>query len=247
MTGAYAQVNGQEIYYEVHGSGRPLVLLHGGMLTIGLSFDDLLPDLAKARRVVAIELQGHGHTADIEREFTIGNLAGDVVGVLDHLGIDEADLFGYSLGGLVSLQTAMRYPERVGRVVAASVHYRSDGYYPEIFEMSADSRRLPTAAEFKEMQTAHAAVAPFPEQFEAFMAKVAPLPTTHEWSEAELGSVRAPVLLIIGDTDFMRIEHAARMAELIPDSRLAVLPETTHMQVVRRGELVLPMIARFLD
>jgi pimeloyl-ACP methyl ester carboxylesterase len=246
MTGAYAQVNGQEIYYELHGSGRPLVLLHGAGMTIGQCFAAMLPDLVKIRRVVAIEMQGHGHTADIEREFTIANLGGDVVGVLDHLGIDEADIFGFSLGGLVSLQTAIRYPERVGQVAAASVAYRSDGYYPELFEPGSDSPRLPTEDDFKEMRAAYVAVAPFPDQFDEFGAKIAPIPRTHKWSKAQLRSIQAPVLLILGDTDLMRIEHVIDMAELIPDSRLAVLPETTHMEVIRREELLLPMIGRFL-
>jgi pimeloyl-ACP methyl ester carboxylesterase len=245
-TGDYVRVNGLEIYYEVHGSGRPLVLLHGAGMTIDLCWGAWLPELAETRRVVAIEMQGHGHTADIDRDFTLENLAGDVVGVLDHLGIDEADIFGFSMGGLVSLETALRYPDRVGRVVAASVAYRPDGYYPELFEMGTVSRRVPTQEDFKKMRAAHEAVAPFPEQFDQFLAKVGPLPRTHEWSAEELRSIRVPVLLIVGDTDIMRIDHVVEMSELIPDTWLAVLPETNHMEVVERGELVLPMVRRFL-
>lgn len=244
---AYAPVNGQEIYYEVRGSGRPLVLLHGGLLTIGLTFGELLPALARTRRVIALELQGHGHTADIEREFTVPNLVSDVVGVLDHLDVEEADVFGFSLGGIVALQLAMSAPERVGRVVAAAVHARHDGYHPDIFGMVPESTRLPTEADFKEMQEAYAAVAPFPEQFESFAAKASALPETHEWTPGQLAAVRVPVLLLVGDNDFVRVEHAAEMHALIPDARLAVLPDTTHMDLTKRADLVLPMVGRFLN
>lgn len=243
----YAPVNGQEIYYEEHGDGPPLVLLHGGLLTIDLTFGAVLGDLARTHRVVAVELQGHGHTADIDREFTLDNLASDVVGVLDHLGIDQADFFGFSLGGLVGTQVALRSPEQVGRLVGASVHFRADGYHPDVFAMEAGSRRLPSEQDFADMMSAHAAVAPHPEQFEAFAAKASALPERHEWSGDELRGLRVPVLLIVGDTDFVRVEHAAELLELVPDGRLAVLPDTTHGEVMRRAELVLPMVRGFLQ
>jgi pimeloyl-ACP methyl ester carboxylesterase len=243
--GAYAQVNGQEIYYEVHGSGRPLVLLHGGGLTIGLSWGAWLPELAKTRRVVAIELQGHGHTADIDRALTIDNVADDVVGVLDHLGIGEADLFGYSLGGLTSLEMAVRYPERVGRVAVISVAYRPDGYHAELFDPAAASKRVPTEAHYSTMRAAHAAVAPFPEQFDGVIDKITLLPQTDLWTPAELESIQAPVLFMLGDKDMMRIDHVAEMAELVPNSQMAVLPGTYHMEVTERGDLVLPITRRF--
>ncbi len=243
----YAQVNGQSIYYEVHGTGRPLVLLHGGLLTIGLTFGTMLPALAATRQVVAIELQGHGHTADIDREFTLEHLADDVAGVLDELGIERADFFGFSLGGLVSLRLAMRHPDRAGRLAVAGVHFRADGYHPEIFDMDARSDRLPTEADFRQMHDAYVAVAPDPDRFEAFAAKASALPERLDWSAADLGSVTSPVLIVIGDRDFTRIDHAAQMRELIPDARLAVLPDTTHMDLTRRADLVLPLVEPFLD
>lgn len=246
MTSGYAPVNGQEIYYEVHGAGRPLVLLHGGLLTIDLTFRDLLPGLARTHQVIAVELQGHGHTADVAREFTLDNLASDVAGVLDHLGVEQADVFGFSVGGLVAVQVALRHPERVRRLVAASVHYNKDGYHQEVFRVDSGSERLPTAGDFMEMQDAHAAVAPFPEQFDSFAAKASALPERHEWSVDELRGLTVPVLLLLGDTDFVRLEHAAEMLELIPDAQLAVLPGATHMDVTRRPELVLPMVEAFL-
>src|SRR5262245_64771613 len=116
----YAPVNGLQLYYEIRGTGRPLVLLHGGLLTIDLNFGPLLEPLAASRQVIAVELQGHGHTADTGRAMTIEALAGDVVALLDHLGITEADLFGFSLGGLVAYAIALGAPTRVGKLIVAS-------------------------------------------------------------------------------------------------------------------------------
>lgn len=246
--GAYAQVNGLEMYYESHGSGRPLVLLHGGVLTIGLTFGAVLPALAATRRVIAVELQGHGHTADIDREMTVPRFAEDVVALLDVLGIERADLFGFSLGGMTALETALRYPERVDRVVLASIPFRPDGYLDEIRDpaLHAGSRRLPTQADFQEMVDAYTAVAPHPEHFQDFMAKCTVAAGYEGWSQDDLRKLAAPTLLIIGDTDFVRIEHAAQMHSLIPDARLAILPDSRHMDVMRRTELLLPMVETFL-
>lgn len=237
--GAYAAVNGLQMYYEVHGTGRPLVLLHGGILTIDLSFGRILPALAAHQQVIAVELQGHGHTADIDRPMQLDLLAGDVDALLDHLGIERADVFGFSLGGLVATELAVQHPERVGRLVLAATHFRADGYHPEIHAPAQDSPRLPTAEHFAQMQTAYTAVAPDPENFFPFLEKTQPLVTGFQgWSDEQLRSITGPVLLVIGDTDFVRIEHAAQIHALLPDSRLAVLPGCTHMDVIRRTELM---------
>ncbi len=203
---AYAKVNGLEMYYELHGADsahRPLVLLHGGVLTIGLSFGAVLPALAAGRRVVAPELQGHGHTADIEREMSLPDFASDVVALLDELGIDRADFLGFSLGGLTALEVAVRHPERVGRLVLAATQYTQDGYYEEVRVPDYSSPRLPSEADFQEMADAYAAVAPDPGHFEAFMAKCGtaahtPLP----WTADDLRGLAAPTLVVIGDADF---------------------------------------------
>jgi pimeloyl-ACP methyl ester carboxylesterase len=251
--GSYAPVNGLQMYYEVHGSrgsaARPLVLLHGGLLTID-SFGPLIPALAKDREVIGVELQGHGHTADIDREYSLANLSADVVGLLDHLGVERADLFGFSLGGLTGLQTAVASPDRVGRLVAASAHFRPDGYYDEIFDQSAwaTSKRMPTQDDFEQMRRDYLRVSPHPEQFEAFQAKVGGAVAAFQgWSDEALRAIAAPTLVIIGDTDFVRVEHAAAMRDLIPDAQLAVLPATTHVGVLQRVDLLLPMIERFLS
>ncbi|MDN5920366.1 MAG: alpha/beta hydrolase [Pseudonocardia sp.] len=244
--GAYAAVNGLQMYYEVHGTGRPLVLLHGGILTFDLSFGRVLPALAEGHQVIGVELQGHGHTADIDRPLQLDLLAEDVVALLDRLGIERADLFGYSLGGLVATEVAVRHPERVGRLVLAATHFRPDGYHPEIQDPRQDSPRLPTADDFTEMQTAYAAVAPDPDHFFGFLEKAQPMVSGFQgWSDEQLRSLTMPVLLVIGDTDFVRTEHAAAIHALLPDARLAVLPGCTHMAVMRRADLM-PLVEPFL-
>ncbi|MFI1095597.1 alpha/beta fold hydrolase [Streptomyces sp. NPDC020917] len=246
--GAYAEVNGLELYYERHGSGgRPLVLLHGGVLTIDLSFGAVLPSLAAGREVIAVEMQGHGRTADSDRPITLENLASDVVGLLDELGLAQADFLGFSLGGLTALQIAVTRPERVGRLVLVSTHYRQDGYHDEVRTPDWGSPRLPGEDDFAEMAAAYAAVAPHPEHFQDFLAKCsaaahAELP----WTADDLRGLTAPTLLAIGDTDFVRIEHAAEMLRLIPRAELAVLPGTTHMAIMRRADLLLPVVSGFL-
>jgi pimeloyl-ACP methyl ester carboxylesterase len=245
--GAYATVNGLRMYYEEHGSGRPLILLHGGILTIDLSFGRMLPALAEQHRVIGVELQGHGHTEDIDRRLQLDLLAEDVVALMDHLGLERADLFGYSLGGLVATELVVRHPERVDRLVVAATHFRPDGYHPEIHDPRQDSPRLPTEADFVQMQQAYAAVAPDPAHFEAFLQKAQPMIAGFRgWSDEQLRAITAPTLLAIGDTDFVRIEHAAAIHALLPDAQLLVLPGCTHMEVVRRPEL-LSAVRWFLD
>jgi pimeloyl-ACP methyl ester carboxylesterase len=250
---AYTPVNGLQMYYETHGKRRdderPLVLLHGGILTIELTWDKLLPTLAQSRHVIAIELQGHGHTADTDRDFSLANLASDVVGLLDHLEIERADLFGFSLGALTALQTAISSPERVGRVVLASAHYRADGYRDEIRDPQAhlNSDLLPTENDFRQMQQAYANVAPDPAHFGAFMARASAMVGGFQgWSDDTMRAIDAPTLLIVGDHDFVKLEHAVAMRELIAGSQLAVLPGTTHMGVTQRADVVLPTVERFL-
>jgi pimeloyl-ACP methyl ester carboxylesterase len=248
--GAYASVNGIDLYYEVHGADRPgppLVLLHGGVLTFHLSFDALLPALAAEHRVIGVELQGHGHTADSDRPFSIRQCADDVIALLDQLGVERADLFGYSLGGLASTEIATRYPDRVGRVVLAATHFRPDAYYPEVTAPEQDSPRLPTEEDFAIMKGAYDDVAPNPDDFFPFLEKIQPAVHDFEpWTDGQLSRMAMPVLIMIGDTDFIRLEHAVEMKQRLPDAQLAILPGTSHMRVISRAELVLPMVLPFL-
>ncbi|WP_152361421.1 alpha/beta fold hydrolase [Microlunatus speluncae] len=247
--GAYASVNGIDLYYEVHGAdhpGPPLIMLHGGVLTFRLSFDALLPTLAADRKVIGVELQGHGHTADSDRPFSIRQCADDVLALLDHLGIDQADFLGYSLGGLTSTDLATRHPERVGHVILVASHFRPDAYYPEITAPEQDSPRLPTEDDFNAMKEAYDAVAPNKADFFPFLEKIQPAVHAFEpWTPDELARLTMPVLIIIGDTDFIRLEHAVEMKQTLPNAQLAILPGTKHMHVIR-PDLVLPMVSTFL-
>jgi pimeloyl-ACP methyl ester carboxylesterase len=241
----YASVNGLELYYEIRGSGRPLVLLHGGLLTAGLTFGPLLEPLAAGRQVIAVELQGHGHTADSGRPMTVEALAGDVVALLDHLGIEQADLFGFSLGGLVGYAVALGTPARVGRLIAASADpYRPPGR--ESRPLGEDL--LPTADDFQAMRDAYVAVAPDPAHFEEFAARNSAM--VHEcpgWTAEELRALPVPTLLIFGDRDFSPLSDVTELFGLLPNAQLAVLPGTTHVGVTRRPAEVLALITPFLE
>jgi pimeloyl-ACP methyl ester carboxylesterase len=246
----YVDVNGVHMYVETCGDGTPLVLLHGGMLTIDLNFASLLPTLAGRHRVIGVELQGHGRTADIDREITPAALASDVVGMLDQLGIDRAHVLGHSMGAAVALELAINDPQRVRSIVAASASVRPEGMHEDFSdpERMATSTRMPTPQDFAEFTEAYRRLSPHPDHFEEFLGRMsASNADLQGWSDEQLAGITAPVLLVIGDHDFMTVEHAALMLQLIPGSQLAVLPGTTHMQVTRRAELLLPMLARFLD
>ena len=249
-TDGYVDVNGVHMYYEVYGDGSPLVLLHGGVMTIELDFAALLPDLVARHTVVAVELQGHGRTADTGRAITPAALASDVVGLLDHLGIDRAHVLGHSLGGGVALELAVSHPDRVRSIVPMSITVRPDGTHEEITDPSkhATSTRMPTPQDFADMTEAYKRLSPHPEHFDEFVAMLSGVASQLEgWTDEQLAGVTAPTLLMIGDNDFTTVEHGALMLRLIPGAQLAVLPGTTHMTITRRADLVLPMVTAFLD
>jgi pimeloyl-ACP methyl ester carboxylesterase len=249
-TSGYADVNGLHMYYETAGVGSPLVLLHGGMCTIDLSFASLIPPLAKKHRLIAVELQGHGRTADIDRPITPSNSAADVAALLDVLGIDRAHVLGHSMGGEVALELGVNHPDRVRSLVPVSVWVRPDGMHPDLADPSryADSTRLPTAQDYADMAEAYRKLSPHPEHFDEFFATLASSSADPQgWNDEQLASITAPTLIVLGDHDFATIEHAGLMLELIPGSQLAVLAGTTHMQATRRPDLLLPLLDAFLD
>ncbi|QUQ66725.1 alpha/beta fold hydrolase [Kutzneria sp. CA-103260] len=247
----YADVNGLHMYYEQHGeAGTPLVLLHGGMMTIDLNFAGLIHTLARDHQVIAVELQGHGRTADIDREITPAVLAGDVVALLDHLGVDRAHVLGHSMGAAIALELAVSHPGRVRSAVPISASVRPDGMHEDLMDPSrhATSTRMPSAQDFADMQAAYQRLSPHPEHFTEFLGTLsASNADLKGWSDEQLAGITAPTLLVMGDHDFVTIEHGALMKHLIPGSHLAVLPNTTHMTATRRPELLLPMLAEFLD
>ena len=202
----YADVNGLHLYYEEHGEGRPLLLLHGGLMTIELNFGVTLPALAQHHRVIAVEFQGHGRTADLDRPPTVPDFAADVVALLDHLGIERADVVGFSVGGLTGYELAISYPMRVRRAVLASADHRNDR------AGEADPARLPTQDDFQAMRDAYAAIAPDPGAFDVVAEKTSGMVQSFTgWADDQLRNVQLPVLILVGDTDFILVENAAEV------------------------------------
>jgi pimeloyl-ACP methyl ester carboxylesterase len=255
--GNYASVNGLNMYYEIHGVGQPLVLLHGAFSAIGTSFGNVLPELAKTRQVIAFEMQGHGRTADIDRPLSYEQMADDTAALLRYLDIEQADVFGYSTGGGVALQVAIRYPEIVRKLVLASVAYKLDGVHPGLMEGLAEMK--PEMMFGSPWHEEYMRIAPKPEDFATLFAKKAQMDRNIKDVPAEvIESIKAPTLLIIGDSDIIRPEHAVEMFRLLgggvvgdvaglPNSQLAILPGTTHVTLVERTEWLVSMIAAFLD
>lgn len=256
--GSYASVNGLKMYYEVHGTGQPLVLLHGAFSAIGTSFGALLPELAKTRQVIAFEMQAHGHTADIDRPLSLEQMADDTTAALRQLGIEKADFFGYSMGAGIALQIALRHPDWVRKLVLASATYTLSGIHPGLMEGLADMK--PEMMFGSPWHEEYMRIAPHPEAFAALFAKKTEMDRGIKDLPAEaIKAIKAPTLLIIGDSDIIRPEHAVEMFRLLgggipgdtpaglPNSQLAVLPGTTHVTLVHRADLLLSIIPPFLD
>ncbi len=247
---SYAPVNGLKMYYEIHGAdgGKkpPLVLLHGGGSTIETSFGKVLPSLAKTRKVIAFEQQGHGRTADIvDRPFTFEQTADDTAALMQHLKIEKADFFGYSNGGNVALQIAIRHPHMVRKLIVASAMYKRDGLYPEFWDSMKHATLQNMPAKLRET---YLRVAPNPENLPMFHDKcVKRMLEFKDWRPEDIQSIQAPTMVMIGDADIIRPEHAAEMFRLLPHAELAVLPGTDHMTLVERADWQVSMIEAFLE
>jgi pimeloyl-ACP methyl ester carboxylesterase len=221
----YAQIGLLKMYYEVYGTGgTPLVLIHGGGSTIQTSFGNVLHLFSADRQVIAVELQGHGHTADLARPFSFEQDADDVAGLLKQLHVSKADFLGFSNGGSTAMQIAIRHPEIVNNLVIASAFYQRDGLIPGFFEgmekASLDNMPAP-------LKTAYLEVAPDKNHLEAMHDKDRDrMLRFKDWSDQSLRSIKAPTLLIIGDQDIVRPEHAVKMARILPHARLMVLAAT---------------------
>ncbi|HZW35955.1 MAG TPA: alpha/beta hydrolase [Candidatus Deferrimicrobiaceae bacterium] len=246
----YAPVNGLKMYYEIHGAANgktpPLVLLHGGGSTIDTSFGKVLPSFAKTRQVIAFEQQGHGHTADIvDRPYSFEQSADDAAALLRHLKIERADFFGYSNGGSIALQIAIRHPGLARKLVVASAMFKRDGLYPEFWDSMKHATLESMPLELKE---AYLKVAPHPEQLPTFHDKCARrMMEFKDWRAADIRSITAPTMLMVADGDIVRPEHAVEMFRLLPHGQLAVLPGTDHMTLVTRADWQVSMIEAFLD
>jgi pimeloyl-ACP methyl ester carboxylesterase len=252
----YAPVNGLEMYYEIHGTGEPLVLLHSSFSTIEL-WGPFLASLAETRQVIAVEFQGHGHTADIDRPLSYEQLADDVAALMEHLGIAQADVIGHSIGANTALQVAIRHPERVRKLVPISGKYRFDGEHPEL--LAALKMMTPDVFAGTPYEDAYLRTAPNPEGFPVLMEQLKSLfAKEYAWPDEDIRSIAAPTLLLIGDSDTIRPEHTVELFRLLgggvagdlfglPSSQLAILPGTTHRSiVVERADEVVAMIEAFL-
>lgn len=252
----YAPVNGLNMYYEIHGMGDPLVVIHGSFMTIEL-MGEIIPKLALSRQVIAVELQGHGHTADIDRSVSYEQLADDTAALLRHLGIGNANIYGYSLGGGVALQVAIRHAELVRKLIIVSAPYSSDGFYPEV--LPGIAQVTPDLFNGTPWREAYDRVAPNPEAFSTLIAKVKQLDMVpYAWPPEAVQAITAPTLIVIGDSDGIRPEYAVEMFRLLgggvfgdmaglPAAQLAVLPGTTHVGLIDRAEWLALLISPFLD
>jgi pimeloyl-ACP methyl ester carboxylesterase len=255
----YAEVNGLRLWYEVHGTGRPLVLLHGGYGTTEM-FAPILSALTTRRRVIAVDLQGHGRTADIDRPLRYESMADDVAALLRHLDLAQADLLGYSLGGGVALRAAIQHPGLVRRLVLVSTPCRRRGWYPEVLAaMSAQDERAGERMCGTPAHERYARIAPRPEDWPRLWAKTGDLlRREYDWS-AEVAALTVPTLLVYADADSIPVTHMAEFYGLLggghrdaggdgtdrPASRLAVLPGLTHHDIVASPALpavVLPFL-----
>lgn len=256
----YAPVNGLNLYYEIHGSGAPLILLHGGFGATGM-FAGLLPTLTASRQVIAVDLQGHGRTADSDRPLRIESMADDVAALIAHLGLGTASIMGYSLGGAVALQTAIRHPEQIDRLIVVSTPYKRTGWYAESL-VGMDQMTGAVAEQMKQtpMYEMYAAIAPRPEDWTQLWDKMGDLlRQDYDWS-AGVAALTMPTMLVFGDADSVSPVHAAEFFELLGGGqrdggwdrsgmtphRLAVLPDMTHYDIIfspALGALVVPFIA----
>jgi pimeloyl-ACP methyl ester carboxylesterase len=246
------------MYYEIHGEGQPFVLLHGAFSGIGTSFGRILPGLADKRQVIAFELQGHVRTADIDRPLSPQGMAEDVAAALSQLGIEGADVLGYSTGGFVALHFAVRHPEMLRKLVLMSTSYSLRGIHPGLMEGLGEMKaEMMYGSPFHEEYTR---IAPRPQDFNGLFEKKTQMDRQlKDFSEAEIRGIKAPALVMIGDSDLIRPEHAVEMFRLfgggifgdtpagLPDSRLAILPGTSHVSIADRADWLVSMINEFLD
>jgi len=255
--GATVAVNGMELYYEVSGEGAPLIVLHGAYMNIP-SMGEIIPMLAETHTVYALEFQGHGRSTDIDRPITYPNLADDVAAFMDAVGLEQADVVGYSMGGSAGVQLAIRHPERVGRLaVISGAAFSISGFQPEFIEMIPSM--VPEMFIGTPMEDAYRELAADPDGFPALVEKLIALEHEPlEWRD-EVEALDLPVLVIAGDSDVVTVEHTVAFFRLLgggimgdmgtplPDARLAILPGTSHTAVITQPDLLHALIEPFLQ
>jgi pimeloyl-ACP methyl ester carboxylesterase len=219
LKSGYAPVDGLKMYYELHGTGEPLILLHGGLGSSDM-FSEIMPQLSKKRQIIAVDLQAHGRTADINRPLSYEAMADDVAALIHYLKVEKADVMGYSVGGEVALRTAIQHPEVVRKLVIVSATFSRDGWYPEIVagmtKMGADS-----AGSMKQtpMYQLYAHIAPNPEDSLVLHTKLGEMVSKdYDWSK-DVPTIKAPTLLVFGDADAVRTAHAVEFFEILGGAR----------------------------
>jgi pimeloyl-ACP methyl ester carboxylesterase len=254
----YAPVNGLKMYYEMHGKGQPVVLLHGSFMTLtNFNWPQMIAALSKSRQVIAVEMQGHGRTADINRDFSYDNLADDSAAMLDYLEIGKADVIGYSMGASVAMNLAIRHPDKVRKVVSISGVFRANGWVQEVL----DAYPHFTAEAFKgsPIEVEYRKLSPTPNEFANFVKRAISMDLKpYDLGAEKLKATPAPMFFIHGDADGVRLDHIVEMfrlkgGEIMGDmrprsaSRLAVLPDTTHVTLMQKIDVIVPLIDDFLD
>lgn len=252
----YAPVNGIKVYYEVYGQGKPLVLLHGAFMTIDLNWGQLIPELSKTRKVIVIELQGHGRTQFSDRKLSRATLASDVEGVMDHLKIDSADVVGYSFGGTVAYQFAIQSPKRIRNLVIISATYKSNGWLPEV--NNAFKNMKPELFANSPMKTAYDAVAPDKTKWTKFLEQMIALAgQPFDMGDSNISKISAPVLIIAGDNDGLDKIELIKTYQLLgggvcadfgvmPKSQLAIVPSQGHVSLMSQTSTILDYLNSFL-
>jgi pimeloyl-ACP methyl ester carboxylesterase len=253
----YAPVNGLKMYYEIHGEGKPVVLLHGSYMNIDMNWSELIPRLAKTRKVIALEMQGHGRTNDVNREYSFEGLADDVAGLLKFIKIDSADVLGYSLGGTVAYALAIRHPKVVNKLIIVSSAFRYDGWTAasrEIFQ-SMDAKFF----EATPIKTEYDRLSPDKTHWKEFTTKMIAFDKkTYDLGAANIKNIKSPLLLISGDNDGVDLNHIAEMYRLagggvmadmvgLPKSQLAIIPGMSHVTLMMQTDKLADIIVPFLN
>jgi pimeloyl-ACP methyl ester carboxylesterase len=252
----YAPVNGIKVYYEVYGEGKPIVLLHGAFMTIEGNWAQIIPELSKTRKVIALEMQGHGHTPYSDRPLTHTNMARDVEGVMDYLKVDSADIVGYSMGGSVAYKFAIQSPKRLKKLVIISSTYKSTGWNPEI--NAAFKTFKPEFFDKTPMHAAYDAVAPDKTKWTKFIEQmIAFAPQPFDFGDDNIAKITAPVLIIAGDNDGIDKVELAKTYKLLgggvaadmapmPKSHLAIVPAQGHVSLMMQTDVILGYLNSFL-
>jgi len=256
ISSGYAPANGTKVYYEVYGEGKPIILLHGAYYTIEMNWGQLIPELAKARKVIAIELQGHGRTPFSDRKLSRATLASDVEKVMDYLKIDSADIAGYSFGGQIAYQFAIQSPKRLSKLVIISAAYKSDGWVPEV--TGAFKKMKPEFFANSPMKVAYDAVAPDKTKWTKFLEQMFALAgEPFNMGDENIAKITAPVLIISGDNDGMDKIELAKTYKLLggglsadlqpmPKSQLAIIPAQGHVSLMKQTKTIFGYLDSFL-